>query len=123
MEDGEILPPGPLLVGGNCQAAQIAFQIACRLPERGYTVPLLYLHEKFVDMPYGGAVALSFGRESDRNPYRHDDTPEKTFARAYSGPLSIDLVSGSHAQFFREPNVQELTAMLKRRRDEHLGRP
>ena len=122
-EIAQILPPGRLLVGGNCQAAQVAFEIACRLPERGYTVPLLYLHEKFIDRPYGGAVALSFGRESDRNPYRHDDAPEKTFARAYSGPLSIDLVSGSHAQFLREPNVQDLTAMLKRRRDEHLGGP
>lgn len=122
-EIAQILPPGRLLVGGNCQAAQIAFQIACRLPERGYTVPLLYLHEKFVDMPYGGAVALSFGRESERNPYLHDEAPERTFARAYSGPLSVDLVPGSHAQFFREPNVQDLTAMLKRRRDEHLGPP
>ena len=116
-EIAQIVPPGRLLVGGNCQAAQIAFQIACRLLERGYEIPLLYLHEKFIPMPYAGRVALSFGRESTRNPYLTNDHPEEEYARCYSGPMTVDLVSGSHAQFFREPNVQDLIRVLKKHRD------
>jgi hypothetical protein len=109
---------GPLLVGGNCQAALIAFGVAVELRRAGHEVPLLYLHEKFVPSPYDGPIAMTFGRQSDRNPYLTDPEPEREFSRFYTGPLTVDLVRGSHGRFFKEPNVQDFTRVIRTRRDE-----
>lgn len=108
-------PEGPLVVGGNCQAARIAFDIARSLAARGRAPALLILHEMFVRQRYSGPVALMFGRESDRNPYLQFRRPEIGWRKFYSGPVSFDLVSGAHSEFFVEPNVQVLTDTLRRR--------
>lgn len=111
-------PDGPVLIGGNCQAAVIAFHVARHLLANGRDVPLLILHEKMVPEPYAGRVALSFGRDSSRNPYVLADDPAAEFGRYYCGPFSIDLVSGTHGEFFKEPHVISLASMIRRRCDE-----
>lgn len=118
-------PDGPLFLGGNCQAAVIAFQVARHAQAAGREVALLILHEKVVPEPYVGRIALSFGRESTRNPYRSSHDPHADLSPYYAGPFSIDLVSGAHGEFFREPNILDLVAMIRRRRDESppLARP
>ena len=116
-EIGRICPSGNLLVGGNCQAAWIAFRVAVELRHAGREIPLLFLHEKFVPQPYDGAIAMTFGRQSDRNPYLDTATPEEQYRQFYSGSLSIDLVRGSHGRFFKEPNVQDFVRVIALRRD------
>lgn len=111
-------PRGPLFLGGNCQAAVIAFHIARHAQAAGREVALLILHEKVVPESYSGRIALSFGRESTRNPYISSPDPQADLRPFYSGPLTIDLVSGAHGEFFREPNILDLAAMIRRRRDE-----
>jgi thioesterase domain-containing protein/acyl carrier protein len=115
---GEILatkPEGPFFLGGNCQAGEIAFQIAKGLEQRGHEVPLLVLLEKFVPQHYSGRVAMLFGAESNRNPYLRYREPEIGWKKFYTGEHSADLVSGKHARFFREPNVQVLAATVKQK--------
>ncbi len=111
-------PTGPLFIGGNCQAAVIALQIARQAQDAGREVALLVMHEKMVPQAYSGRIALTFGRDSDRDPYRASDHPHEAFRRYYRGPFTIDIVSGGHGEFFHEPNIQDLVATILRRRDE-----
>lgn len=118
---GEILeavPHGPLFIGGNCQAATIAFHIARHAVAAGREVALLILHEKMIPERYAGRVAMSFGRESNRNPYLWSGDPAAEFREHLVGDFTIDLVTGSHGQFFQEPCIFDLVAMIRRRRDE-----
>ncbi|MBG9389793.1 condensation domain-containing protein [Caenimonas aquaedulcis] len=114
---GEILavqPEGPYLVGGNCQAALIAFQVASRLRALGHEITLLVMQEKFAPFPYDGPVALLFGDRSDYNPLRYFKSPHQGWHKYYSGPVSFTQIQGGHGQFFREPNVQVLTSTIKK---------
>ena len=113
-----VRPAGPYVVGGNCDAARVAFQVARQLADRGHEVALLFMHEAFVPQPYEGRVALLFGRESERNPYLHFARPEQGWRKYYTGPLTFDFVRGAHAEFFVEPNVQVLTDTIRRRMEE-----
>jgi thioesterase domain-containing protein/acyl carrier protein len=116
-EIADLQPDGPLVVGGNCQAARIAFQIAEHLQRRGREITLLVLMEKFIPRKFGGRVALLFGAQSDRNPYLYFRRPEAGWAKYYSGPFTVDMIPGGHGHFFEEPNVQALAATIGRRVD------
>jgi thioesterase domain-containing protein/acyl carrier protein len=113
-----IQPEGPYLIGGNCQAAKIAFQVARQLQERGHEIELLMLMEKFVPQSYQGRIANIYGIDSHRNPHLHYRDPVTGWAKYFSGPLSLDLVKGRHSQFFKEPNIQDLAARIRFRIDE-----
>ncbi len=110
----EIQPKGPYRIGGNCQAAQIAFQIAAQLRRLGEQVEILFLHEKFISFPYDSPVLLTFGKDSVYNPKNYYKTPQFGWRKYYSGPLVSQEVLGGHGQFFREPNVQDLVGTLQR---------
>lgn len=118
---GEIVEHGPpprFVVGGNCQAARIAFDIARDLAARGHEPALLILHEKFIPRPYPGAVALMFGTAGDRNPHLQFARPEVGWRKFYGGPVTFDAVTGQHMEFFVEPNIQVLIDAIRRRIDE-----
>jgi hypothetical protein len=57
-------------------------------------------------------VALLFGDRSDYNPLRYFRQPEIGWHKYYSGPVAMTIIPGAHGQFFREPNVQALTAAI-----------
>jgi len=103
---------GPLLIGGNCQSAQIAFRIARSLMDKGHFIKLLCLQEQFVALPYPGRVAMFYGDDSGNNPLRYFENPEEEWKRYYTGDLSVNMISGKHGEFFREPNVQVLAEKL-----------
>ncbi len=114
---GEILavqPQGPYLIGGNCQAALIAFQVASQLRQLGHEITLLVMQEKFAPFSYDGPVALLFGDHSDYNPLRYFVRPEQGWHKYYSGAVAFTEITGGHGQFFREPNVQILTSAIKK---------
>lgn len=114
---GEILatqPQGPYIIGGNCQAALIAFQIARQLRARGHEITLLVMQEKFAPYAYDSPVALLFGDRSVYNPYLYFRDPQQGWHKYYSGPVAMQQVQGEHGQFFREPNVQVLTAAISK---------
>ena len=109
-----VQPQGPYLVGGNCQAALIAFQVASQLRQLGHEITLLVMQEKFAPFPYDGPVALLFGDHSDYNPLRYFNHPERGWHKYYTGPVAMSEITGGHGQFFREPNVQILTSTIKK---------
>jgi hypothetical protein len=96
----------------------VAFPLAQELQARGHEVALLIMHEKFIPQPYAGRVALMFGAQSDRNPYLRFADPAFGWRKFYTGPITVDMVSGAHAEFFVEPNVQVLTSAIRRRMEE-----
>lgn len=114
-------PNGPFRIGGNCQAAEIAFQMAVELKRRGYEVALLILHEKFIPYEYDGPVALSFGRDSAYNPKRYYRDAPQGWRKYYRGPMVCREVLGAHGQFFKEPNVQDLVGGIRQHLDDVLG--
>ena len=107
-------PVGPYCVGGNCQGAKVAFDVAHELLRGGAGVALLILMESFIERPYPGRVALIFGSESRRfNPYHFHPAPDAVWQDNY-GEFSVDILSGQHGQFFRAPKVEVLAVTLNR---------
>ena len=102
----------PYLLGGNCQSAWIIFEVAQQLINKGKTITLLCQMEQFVTQSYPGRVALLFGRESRFNPYQKFCTPELGYRKFYSGGCSVNIISGGHGHFFKEPNIQVLAETL-----------
>jgi len=110
-----VQPQGPFLIGGNCQAAQIAFAIAKQLGDLSHEVTLLFLQEKFIPQEYSGRVALIFGGKSFANPYQVFKNPEFGWKKFYSGVTTVDIVSGAHGQFHKEPHIQVLVKAMRQR--------
>ncbi len=109
-----IQPQRSYRLGGNCQSGRIIFEIAQQLQRQGKTVAILCLLEAFIPKPYFGEVALFFGRESDRfNPYKAFAEPELGYHKFYRGGFSINIVSGGHGQYFKEPHIQVFTKKLR----------
>ncbi len=106
-------PAGALRLGGNCQGAVIAQATAELLTRRGRRIELLILMEEARFRPYAGRVALLFGRESKFNPYRENANPEDIFRQAYAGGFSVHLVDGGHGQFFEDPHLPTLGAVVR----------
>ena len=104
---------GPYLLGGNCQAAKIAFQIARHLREQGRHVSLLCLQDQVVPLWYSGRVALFLGDQSVNSPAFYFDHPEESWQPFYGGPISVTSIPGKHGQFFNEPNIQTLAGQIR----------
>ena len=119
---GEIMrvrPEGAVQIGGNCQGARIAYEIALALLEAGRRVTVLCMMEMLVERPYPGRVALFYGEHSyTHNLYFTRLMPECIWRRHYAD-FTVDIIPGRHGQFFIEPNVQGLAAKLRSRLAEH----
>jgi acyl-CoA synthetase (AMP-forming)/AMP-acid ligase II/aryl carrier-like protein len=105
-------PAGPLLVGGNCQGAQIARSVAQALRRRGRDVPLVMLMEESLFRAYDRPVALLFGDRSRLNPYVAGFDYAKVFKRSYPAGYSVDLIPGAHGEYFNPENVPGLARQI-----------
>ena len=106
-------PKGPYRIGGNCQSARIAFEIAHALLNVGSEVDLLLLMEQVIPRPYPGQVALLFGARSTRhNPYFSHHMPDLIWRKNY-GSYTIDIIDGDHGQFFDPGNVGALAQCVR----------
>jgi acyl-CoA synthetase (AMP-forming)/AMP-acid ligase II/aryl carrier-like protein len=112
-EIDKLRPAGPLLVGGNCQGAQIARSVAQALRRRGRAVPLVMLMEESLFRTYDRPVALLFGDRSRLNPYVTGFDHEKVFRRSYPAGYSVDLIPGAHGEYFNPENVQGLARQVR----------
>lgn len=106
-------PTGPYVIGGNCQAAKIAFQIAAQLKALGHEITLLIVMEKFIPMRYDGPVAMLWGEFTLQRLNARFHQPSIGWRKYYTGPFSMSVVPGEHAQYFREPNVQVLMDTIR----------
>ena len=111
-EIGTLCPTGPLLVGGNCQGAQIANFVARALRARGRDMPLAILMEESLFRAYDGPVGLLFGERSRLNPLVAGFDHQRVLSRSYPGGYTIDQVPGAHGEFFRPENVTGLARQV-----------
>jgi acyl-CoA synthetase (AMP-forming)/AMP-acid ligase II len=111
-EIDELRPAGMLIVGGNCQGAQIARSVAQALRRRARAVPLVMLMEETLFRPYDRPVALLFGDRSRLNPYVAGFDYAKVLGRSYPAGYSIDLIHGAHGEYFGPEGVRELAGRV-----------
>lgn len=104
---------GPYLLGGNCQAGTIAWEMARQLRKKNESVALLCLLDKFIPEPYPGRLASFFGRESPFNPYHSFHDPIKGWRKLYTGGFSLDLIPGNHGQYFQSPSIRSFADRLR----------
>lgn len=103
---------GPYILGGNCQAAQIIFEIACILQSSGEEITLLILMEQFIPRAFNSPIAILGGENSPYNPATGFHRPEIGWRKYYTGPLFVSTIPGQHSQYFQEPNISGLTAII-----------
>lgn len=105
--------PLRVAVGGNCQAAPFAFQIATALSLEGYAVASLILLERMLPVPYGGRMLMLFGRDSrTHNPAFQFADPTAAWG-SYLRDGHCAIVEGSHGDFFVPGNVASLAGALR----------
>jgi hypothetical protein len=118
-----LCPNGPYLIGGNCQGGLIALAMAQQLWRLQQPVAMLGLMEwGFGAQVYAGRVALLWGEDSEKNPFRKSMEPVALAKRLYRSH-TIDLLPGAHGQFFDPQRVGNLARALTRRIDEALADP
>ncbi|WGW03321.1 non-ribosomal peptide synthetase [Tropicibacter oceani] len=111
----DLVPEGPLTIGGNCQATRIVREIAAQLHQAGREVALTILMEDTEFAPLPGRIALLYGDESHLNPYRQTSgpNPDDRFRALYEGGFVTRVIPGGHGRFFLPGNVEGLAAVLR----------
>lgn len=110
----QLQPTGSIRIGGNCQGGTVARVVALKLLEHGRQIEVLFLMEISKFRPFGGRVVLIFGRDSVFNPQRRTEDLGTVFQNAYPVGFEVDLITGAHGAFFREPNILSLGAVLNK---------
>lgn len=109
----ELLNLTPMIIGGNCQAAPIAEQMAQIQSERSEKSPLLITLEHYPKHPYQGSVLLLFGAKSLKyNPLVYDIDPDLFWA-GWHGTLSWGLLNAGHGKYFIEPGIRDFAHFIK----------
>lgn len=107
------------IVGGNCQAASIAYRVALRLMAEGVPVLRLVTLDAELRYPFSRPVRLLFGSESTRhNPFLDPnrlsgDPPDWAWRMAYRG-ADWGTVPGPHGTYFRPGTVPFVAAAILR---------
>lgn len=104
---------GPYLLGGFCQGAVVAFEVAKALQAMGRTVLLLCLQDRFVPKPYGGAVALISGKRGFHCSHYVNYVPHNTWRRYYAGPIWFRTLDADHEQVHNPPHAQRFGRQLE----------
>ncbi|MHA6297952.1 non-ribosomal peptide synthetase [Devosia sp. CAU 1758] len=104
---------GPYLLGGFCQGAVVAFEVAKALKAMGRTVLLLCLQDRFVPKPYGGAVALLSGKRGFHCSHYVNYVPQNTWRRYYAGPIWFRTLDADHEQVHNPPHAQQFGRQLE----------
>jgi hypothetical protein len=116
VEMNELQTEGPFLLGGNCAGGVLIRLVADQLQKMGREVVLLILMEQNIFKPFDEKVALIFGKESHLNPYLAPKAdPDRIFRKAYPAGYTVDMVSGTHGEFFSPHNVDALMQIISKR--------
>lgn len=107
----------PCIVGGNCQAAPLAWRVAVRLMAAGARVVRLVTLDADLHLPFPGHVRLLFGAESRhynpalRPPADPLRPPPWHWQRAFRSH-ECRIVPGPHGRYFTPENLPGLVAAL-----------
>jgi acyl-CoA synthetase (AMP-forming)/AMP-acid ligase II/acyl carrier protein len=121
-------PTGPYLLGGECQGAIVAHEIARQLLDRGKQVALLALIDTdfwsvFDGRPYPERVACFAGARSRFNPLRTFRGPERGWRKLMTGGVRFTLLPADHLEIFAEPAAALLATGLAEATAWALGAP
>lgn len=107
-------PHGPYSIGGNCQGARVACEIALLLRERGQTVRKLCLMEFFDPrlFDYEDPLLLLYGETSRLREQRRFGWPQEGWSRPFRVVPEVSWLPCGHGQYFREPFVRTLASKL-----------
>ncbi|MCG6903430.1 MAG: AMP-binding protein [Rhodobacter sp.] len=107
-------PDGPIILGGNCQGADVA-RAMCRIfLARKREVALLVVVDADFTAPLDVAVAHIFGSESHRNPFLNGRDPRPAWNTQYP-EHSVDFLPCKHGYYFRGETLAILAGHLNRR--------
>ncbi len=103
-----------LILGGNCQGAYMAMQVAQQLIKKGFSIDRFFIMEADIPLPVNYPVSLIFGRESSMNPYLDGKNPEEIWNSRFSS-YTVDICPGAHGHFFDTGNREELALLIHKR--------
>ncbi|MGC2857109.1 hypothetical protein ACM64Y_16695 [Novispirillum sp. DQ9] len=100
-------------VGGNCQGASVASEMAGLLVRKGCVVRAFISMEWTPFMPFPGHCALVFGSDSrDFNPFLGGRDPWPMWRHMF-GATSCHSLPGDHATYFKPERVRHLARLLR----------
>jgi acyl carrier protein len=122
-EVAEVLPDGPVFVGGCCQGAIIALALAQHLIRRGRHIPLLILADWQIPLQsYPGPVLFTYGRDSlYDNPYRQYRNPDAARERLL-GDYTVVEMPGDHGVYYEAAFRQVLPVHMRKAEGRLPGR-
>ncbi|WGW03643.1 alpha/beta hydrolase family protein [Tropicibacter oceani] len=106
----------PCIVGGNCQAAGLAWRVAQRLMQAGVPVLRLVTLDAQPRFPFAGHLRMLFGQDSGFGT--QDGAGPIAIPQALRGwryaaqRLDVHKVQGSHGQYFVPENVASLARAI-----------
>lgn len=99
-------------IGGNCQGAAVAEDMACSLSYEGKNAQGLFLMEWTPIMPWPGACHLAFGQQSqDFNPFLRGEDPWPLWNHMYN-QVSCGSLTGAHGTYFNPENIASLVSNI-----------
>lgn len=100
-------------VGGNCQGASMAAELAALMVREGHPVGAFIAMEWVPLLPFPGACALVFGAESrEYNPFLHGRNPWPLWRHMF-GRAGCHIIPGGHGTYFAPDTVGNLAAVLR----------
>lgn len=100
-------------IGGNCQGAAVAAELANAFVQAGRSVAGLFVMEWSSLLPWPGACHFLFGEEShDFNPFLKHENPWPLWRQMYKS-VTCSLLPGSHGQFFGPEKMGRLASILQ----------
>ena len=103
---------GPIVLGGNCQGAHVAYHIARILIHKQHPPTLVFLMEASFDSGLAVPVALIYGKNSPQhNPFLLRDDPKPCWSQLYPD-YSVDQISGGHGEYFNDQNLPDLLSVI-----------
>ena len=113
----ELAGDGPIYLGGYCQGATIALNLASLLSALQYPIATMISIEKTPPIQYPGHVDIIFSEESFLNPYLQFDRPEMAWSRRYRSH-TFELIPGQYQKAFQPQYLTDLASSIKKRLDE-----
>lgn len=87
----DIYPSGPMALGGFCQGAFVAWEIAKEMISKGREVALVCIMEANISEPFDGNMSLIFGTNSPFNPFLPVEQSLEALTKTF-GKYRVDLL-------------------------------
>lgn len=107
-------PSGPIILGGNCQGADVARETARELLKLGREIAQFIALDADFDDDLPVRTAFFFGAKSHLNPLRNGNDRHTTWRSLYPS-YTVDFLPCRHGEYFGDRIVGKLARLLKTR--------